>query len=285
MKIAYVCSSYHWKSYSVVRTLLEALQKRVEVVRCENASNVPDDADQVWIASSVLPIERTGKFTVVIGFSDPTMFRLERLKAADLYITQNKEIASTHSDTHYMPMFADKGYFVPMNVEKEWDCVFTGVGRHPKVKTRIQIVDTLRSKGLRVRVYGTEWPQHEDNQPFVSGRELIEVFNKAHLALDLTRNDVAMGSRIFQAAMCGVPTLTCEREDLAELFAPEREIFFYKNAADCVNRACLLLANKGALEEAVRAAYSRAVRCHDVTHRVDALLDVVRDRMARVAAE
>ena len=285
MKIAYVCNQYHWKSYSTVRTLLEALEARADVVQCESVKAAPDHVDQVWIASSVIPIEKNGRFTVVIGFSDPTMFRAERLEAADVYVTSSNEIAVDYPSAFYMPTFADRRYFVPMDVEKEWDCVFTGVGQHPYIKNRVQLVTALREKGVRVRVYGREWPQHQDNQPFVSGPKLIEALNKAHLALDLTNDRASIGCRMFQAAMCGVPTLTCEREDLAELFAPEREIFFYKNAADCVNRACLLLANKGALEEAGRAAYSRAVRCHDVTHRVDALLDVVRDRMARVAAE
>lgn len=272
MKIAYVCENYHWESYTVVRSLLELLKRKAEVVACRRVQDAPNDVDQIWIASSSLPIGgKTGKFTVAIGFSDPSRFKLARLKAVDLYATQSKRVAEKYPRTYHLPLFADKRYFVPMPVKKEWDCVFIGLGEHQFVTNRVQVVGAVREKGVRVRVYGAKWPKHVDNRPFVSGPKLIKVFNSAHLALDVSNTTVSIGSRIFQAAMCGTPVITRARDDVAELFTPDREIFFYRRDSALPNLVKSLLRDKAHLRCVGEAARQRAIQDHDAALRLDTL--------------
>lgn len=283
MKVAYVCNPYHWNSYSILRTLYEELLRReeIETVLCKRPEEAPEDVDQIWIFSSTIPVVNpNSKFMVVIGSAEPDRFLPERFYAADLYATWSAVVHKEYPSTLFLPLHADKRYFKPLDIPKEYDCVFLGTGSHPRIKTRRATVEALRERGVRVLAVGEGWTtKHPDNRAFVSGDELIRSYNLAHLALDLTDTTSSMSSRLFQAAMCAVPVLTMERDDTTEMFVPDREVFYYKNAADCVNRACLLLANKGALEEAGRAAYSRAVRCHDVTERLDVLLQAIKERL------
>jgi len=277
LKIAYISSHWHWASYSVLRLLYEALRRRdgVEVVFANSISKSPADADQVWVfgmksAFSKIP----GKFSVVWGGTEPSGFKLARFRAADFYVTWSRIIQQRYPTAYYLSVFSDKRYFVPMPIEKTVECTFLGCADHPRVKGRREIIFKLRRAGIRVLAAGGGWEKHKhkDNRALLVGKELIGAFNRGYLALDLTNSTTSMSSRVFQAAMCGIPALTMRRADMAELFEPEREIFFYDKDSDIPKRVQELLKNKSLLAEVGAAARQRALRDHDVDARLDSLL-------------
>lgn len=278
MKIGYVCNRYHWQGYSVLRLLYEALQRRpgIEVSMCRRSQDVPANVDQIWIFGSARPIQNPHKkFMVVIGSTEPSEFRLARLHAADVYTTPSAVIHQKYPMTYYLPVFSDKRYFRPLPVKKTLDCVFLGVAAHPRVKNRRRNVLRIRKRGITVLAGGRDWleQKHKYNRGLLAGRHLIQAFNRAHLVLDLMNKTTCMSSRPFQGPMCGVPVLTLKRDDMAQLFEPGKEMFFYENDAELPDVVEGLLKDKKRLAAVGKAARQRALRDHDVEARLDSLLE------------
>lgn len=274
-KIAYVCNPYHWESYSVLRTLYEALRRRKEVTTllCRRTEKAPPDVDQIWVFSSMIPIKNPRKkFMVVIGSAEPSKFIISRFRAADVYATWSTVVHKKYPSTFFLPLHADSRYFKPLGLQKTVDCVFLGVAGHPRIKTRRASVAAIRARGISVLVGGQGWGKHKHNRKFLAGGRLIQAYNRARLALDLTNETTSMSSRLFQSAMCGVPVVTMRRDDTAEMFEPDKEIFLYDNDAELPRFVEGLLKDKARLARVGEAARQRALRDHDVDARLDSLL-------------
>jgi len=280
MRIAYVCTDYNWKSFSVIRSIYETLVAfGYEVEKFSNMDNIQaDNFDQVWVASSIIRLERVDVFTIVFGFSDPNFYSETRMMFSDFYCTNSLDIAREKS-AYYFPPFGNSQYFISQETDREIDCVFLGLAKHRYIPQRVEMVDRLRAEGITVVTYGSDWKSvadHPDNRAFVEGEDLIRILNSAKLCLDLTTEKTSLSSRIFQASMCSTPVLTWNREDVRLLLEPNEEILLYSSMDEFVEvtKKCLQIPER--LRKIGENARKRCLQEHDVTVRITNLIDYLK---------
>lgn len=281
MLIDYVTDKYNWSCFSVVRCLYEGLQEVGHRVRLVGGVSKTTDADLVIVATSLKKLSKTKAPLVVLGFSDPNLFDRDRAKAADLYLTASKELSDKHGFP-WLPSWSDSRYFFPSPCEKTADCVFMGVGQHPHVPERQEMVSQLRAAGLTVHVYGKLWPKHPDNFPFATGGTLVNAYRSAKMLVDLTNAKTALSSRIFQSMSCGTPVLTAERPDLHDLFVVGKDLVTYCGTKSLVDSA-RHLAKLPDMQRVLSACGKHTcIDRHDTKHRVKTLLYAVTRKFPRL---
>lgn len=270
-KIYLLHSNYNWDSYSLVRSMVEILGERDDV---ELIDEWLDDCE-VWVYDSQLSLAASLKDnTVIFGLSDPNMFSEERLTYCDLYCTNDLATSREHKAYHF-PYGVDLKYFkllyradiLPkVKVPKDIDVLFVGTRSHPYIPYRKPYIAQLR-KDVQLSTYG------EGFGTTVSGDELVEVYNRAHLNIDICTKVSSLASRIFQAAACGTPTLTLKREDVLQCFEDSEEILTYEGGYDELLRAIrAVMKDKARLAEIGEAARQRCLAGHGMRKRVDDLI-------------
>lgn len=261
-KIYLLHSNYNWDSYSLVRSMVEILQERDDV---ELIDEWLGDCE-VWVYDSQLGLtEGLKEGSVIFGLSDPNMFDEARLEHCDLYCTNDLETSRQYEAYHF-PYGVDLQYFRKMNMPKEIDVLFLGTRSHPYIPYRKPYIEQL-GKDVQLSTFG------EGFGITVSGDELVEVYNKAHLNIDICTKVSSLASRIFQTAACGTPTLTSKREDVLQCFEDGKEILTYEGGYDELLRATkAVLKDKDRLAEIGEAARQRCLKDHGMRKRVDDLI-------------
>ncbi len=278
MKIALLHNGHHWKSYSIVRSLVEELSSRFEcsiIHKGEDAKNF----DLVFIIGQprTLPIKNDNKFVVCFGLSDPGRFYQKLYDQTDVYATIDYNMIGQDPKNIYFPPFCDPEYFYPVKVQKRYDCVFIGSGWHPTSQNRVEVVTAIREQGYSVLTAGYRWPEHKDSIPFVSGRKLIKCYCLAKVSIDLTSDIAPISSRIFQAMACGTPTITPLREDKVGLFEPNELIYSFRDkGSKIIDPVAFLLTVESALKQDLTNVSLKGRKAclskHMVKHRVDCLI-------------
>jgi spore maturation protein CgeB len=136
------------------------------------------------------------------------------------------------------------------------------------------MVSQLRTAGLKILTVGRGWEAHPDDGGFAVGDALVRAYNVAKFSLDITTKSTSLSSRLFQAASCGTPSITIDREDVRGLFLPGEEILLYSDpdASTELIRSYVELANYRELGD---MAKRRAIADHTADSRVDAILDAI----------
>jgi len=261
-KIYLLHSNYNWDSYSLVRSMVEILQERDDVELLQEWS----DGCEAWVYDSQLSLtESLKERSVIFGLSDPNMFSAQRLENCDLYCSNDLNTARWNKAYHF-PYGVDLQYFKKLDVPKDIDALFVGTRSHPYIPYRKPYIAQLR-EDVQLSTYG------EGFDITVSGDELVEVYNRAHLNIDICTKVSSLASRIFQAAACGTPTLTLKREDVLQCFEDGREILTYEGGYDELLRAGLSrLKDKDRLAGIGEAARQRCLKDHGMRKRVDDLI-------------
>jgi spore maturation protein CgeB len=272
MKIAFVSSDYHWESYSVLRSIYETAQSFGEVAIFQESYRAPMGyhPDYVFLTgndSSMVEGEKAR--TVRFGLSDPNLFNEHKAKGAWFYCTNDYNISKR--GYYHFPIFCDPKYFQKKYLQKQTDILFVGLGTHPFIKDRIEVVNKLRDEGFRIKVFGEGWPEHPDNHGFIKGPEFIHEINKANLMLDLSNETTALGSRILQASCCGVPVITFRRHDIQMMFTENSEILLYSNYTELFEKLSYFVDNRGTLALVGEKARQRCLREHTIKKRIDDL--------------
>lgn len=145
----------------------------------------------------------------------------------------------------FYPLASDETIFKPLNIEKKYDIGFVGA----KYGIREDIVNKLLQKGINVKAYGSGWE---------SGRLPIEdtnkFYNQCKIVLGIStilgcNNFVSMKLRDFDVPMSGSVYVTNYNEDTAKIFQDNKEVSYYSDVDDCVEKVLFLLDNENKLEE------------------------------------
>lgn len=281
VKMAFVSDHYNWDSYSIVRSLYEELDRREEVeLRHVWEDIVEEDTTIVLlVGTNARLLNRQSHVKVIrIGLSDPNLYPAGGSDLEyDIYITNDFSIAEAYGH-YYLPCFSDSNYFKPIEgIKKETDILFVGVKDHPYVAHREDWVKELGRAGFNIKCFGHGW----DNG-FIKGDRLIEEYNKAHICLDLGGLNTALSSRIFQSSMSGTPVITRYRQEINQMF-PNRsdEILVYSDYKGLLNTLKIVLSetahNENVLSDMGISARERCLERHDVSNRVDDLLEMIND--------
>ncbi len=268
-KIAYVSSNYNWSSYSIVRSFYEVTK---EFIKTDKFHKVFDCAEREGydyifaVGADSKIINKNGRSKIIgFGFSDPNLFNKNKAESCDMYFTNDYNTAIKNG-YEYLPCFADIKYFKKTKIKKNNQILFVGVGDHPFIKDRREIVNKLREYGIKIKIFGNGWGLHEDNNAFITGDKLIEEINQSSIMVDLSNEVTSIGSRIFQAAACGVPTITNERDDILSLFIKNEEILTYNNVNELIYK--LKTHNNISLSIIGNKARKRILSQHLAEHRI-----------------
>lgn len=271
-------SNYNWDCYSTLRCGYETLKRMGLDVDLFFQLEDPRQLnyDQIWLMSTAYYLtdtqyQQTKGKVVSFGLSEPCKVHPEKYKNCDVYCT-NDFCVSKALGYYWFPTSCDARYHKKLNLDKVNDVVFIGLGQHPVVKNRIQIVRQLRDEGISVKVFGAAWPKHPDNCGEVRGENLIMEINKARLMLDISTESSPLPRRIFEGLCCGTTVLTHNRSDVQKLFDVGKEILTYASLEDLVEKVKTIVGNHQLLEQVGQNGRERCLRDHDITCRIKSLV-------------
>ena len=278
-KILMIHDKYNWDSYSIVRSAVEILKERgLYIPLTEGCWDKLSAGDYVWIYSSryelldyeYQELKNRGLKIVTFGLSDPNMFDERRMVLCDVYCTNDLRTAQEYNVYHF-PVGVDLKRFRPMDMEKDSlkaqiEVLFVGTLSHPYIPCRKPYLLALRKDSIiKFEGYG------EGFNFTLEGEDLVEAYNRAQLNLDICTKYSSLGSRIFQAAACGVPTLTLKREDVLQCFEDGKEILTYEGGYKEMKLA-ILRAGRENLKGIGEAARQRCLKDHGMRKRIDDLI-------------
>lgn len=115
------------------------------------------------------------------------------------------------------------------------------------------------------------------------GLELFQTLQDSRITLNIHADSsprCASNMRLFEATGVGACLLTDWKENLPELFEPDREVMAYRDAAECVEKIRWLLAHPDERQAIARAGQARTLREHTFARRAERLDAIVREVMA-----
>ncbi len=282
MQIVLLHEPYNWGSYSIVRAMYEILKERedVELLQVGEIERM-SPGGHVWCYSSQIGLQiasykeiiARGLKVVNFGLSDPNMFNEGRLVCCDVFCTNDLNtyrellVGSKHQvHVYHFPVGVDLTKFVKTDVEKDTDMLFIGSLNHGYIPKRKKYIMNLKDMD-GFKGYGRGFER------FLDGPGLVNAYNHAHLNLEICTKVSSLGSRIFQAAACGVPTLMLKRDDVLECFDDEYEVLTYEGGYDELKLAIhTALSDKDHLALIGRTAQKRCIKDHGMRKRVDDLI-------------
>lgn len=177
--------------------------------------------------------------------------------------------------------------------QPRWDVTFAG-GFAPSHGDRIQWLERLLGRiDIDVFGYGVEKtsatsPIRSRHHGPVWGLEMYETLQRSRITLNRhahidVRGSVSMrfanNMRLYEATGVGACLLTDQRDNLAELFEPGREILAYKDDAECVEIIQHYLTHDQERRSIAQAGRQRTLRDHTYDMRMRELLDLIRARI------
>lgn len=289
MKIAFVIPfKYKWNSYSTVRSALEMLPtENVEPIMFIKKFDKSIDIDQIWLMGSGTKLtkeeynyyKKSHIPVIAFGLSDPNLYNEEHFENCDIYCTNSLQLymeLKNKKPSYWYPACCDKRYHKNFNLEKTTNVLFIGTGNHKFLPFRNEIINDLRAKGIKIKIFGKGWNKHEDSYKFIDGIRLIEEINKAKMLLDLNLKTTSLSHKIFEGSACGTPVVTPYRGDSGRLFDPFKEVISYKKFSELEVIIKYYLNNLEELKEIGIKAQKRCYKEHNIRHRIHWLVKFIR---------
>lgn len=255
-------------------------------------------AEQVWLLHSGLVLSPETKKRIKIpvigfGFSDPYYFTPNRLKSYDVYITYHFGTWENYYRYHkyknlqpkipvlYCQTACDLNFHRNLNMKKDIDLSIMGVGMHPRFrnpKLRIQVIRRLRKETkFKIIVHGRKWDNHPLNLPHIDGWPFLETINRTKLGLDIQENWCPLAHKIFEYSACGTPVITAARPEVEMVFNPGKEILTFERYDDLKEKIDYYLnQHPEELKRIGKAAQVRCVKEHNISNRVDRILEFLK---------
>jgi spore maturation protein CgeB len=244
---------------------------------------------------AVRRVKRRSDTLVVNFFPDNPLLMIpfECLEAYDLFFTKERyALRALQSvglrNLHYLPMYCVPAQHQPMTPTAEEAARYRAdvslVGSRYAYRERL--VRELADYPLRV--WGGGWTRADDPAVrrrvaggAVFGRAKLCVYAGSTLSLNPHHplNDiVGVNTRAFELAAAGVCQVADFKEDLATLFKPGEEVVTYRDVAELKRALDFYLARPDEARAIGANARRRALAEHTLRHRIDEMLNVIRDR-------
>ena len=152
-------------------------------------------------------------------------------------------------------------------------------------KFRAAFITSLAEEGIQTDVFGNDWQKYISHQNVtvhktVEGDEFWKTLYKYRVQLNLMRphNLTTHNMRSIEIAGIGGIQLAPDTEDHRQYFTPEKEIFLYKNLAECKAKIQKLLQMSIEQSHEIRLAVrKKALEAgYSYKHRVMQALDAIR---------
>jgi spore maturation protein CgeB len=116
-------------------------------------------------------------------------------------------------------------------------------------------------------------------KPAVFGLEMFQVLRDSKISLNIHADSsptYASNIRLFEATGVGTCLLTDWKENIPELFEPDKEVVIYKTVPECVEKIRWLLEHPKEREEIAQAGKARTLKEHTFSHRAKQLDEIIR---------
>jgi hypothetical protein len=171
--------------------------------------------------------------------------------------------------------------------ERERDIRVSFIGSFlPVHHSRLELVDAVAAKVPDLSVRGGLSVELPEASPLLGrvgpalwGREMYAFLRRSRLTLN-HHGDVpayANNMRLYEATGMGCLLVTDFKDNLHEMFEPEREVVTYRDAAECIDKVRFYLddRNRAARERIAAAGHSRTMREHTYGARMKRLVELI----------
>ena len=120
-------------------------------------------------------------------------------------------------------------------------------------------------------------------KPGVFGIHMIQLLKDTDVTLNIHADSSpthASNMRLFEATGAGSCLLTDWRDNLADLFEPEKEVVTYRSIAECIEKATWLLKNPESRQAIAKAGHARVLKDHTILQRAKRLDQLIRKELA-----
>jgi len=193
-----------------------------------------------------------------------------------------QSLSETPEIFHYIPWGYEAELYYPGSSKKDIPSSFMGKATSNQDDQRFDWISRTK-KVLPFTVFGEALCKRLGCtvRPFSTHREQREVYwrTKANLGFPFTSNafynELYMKCRFFEVPGCGEVFLTHYADDFAEMFEPDKEVFYYNSFDELIDKAKWIINNYSKLGKVRRAAYDRAVKDHQFIFRFRDMMNIV----------
>jgi len=173
----------------------------------------------------------------------------------------------------YLPEGTNPNRYVNKNVIKDIDISFVGL----RYGNRYTVMKSLEEKCYKVEVYGKKWKNGA-----VSFDKMIDVFNRSKIVIgfsktSLNSNITSIKGRDFEVPTCGTFYLCEYNSELCDWFIPGKDIIFWKNIPDLLEKDDYYLKHNEEREEITLNAYNRCITEHTWMSRLSTIFKTLKD--------
>jgi spore maturation protein CgeB len=116
----------------------------------------------------------------------------------------------------------------------------------------------------------------------VYGLEMFQILHNSMITwnnhIDISRNS-ASNMRLFEATGVGTCLLTDWKDNLPDIFEPEKEVVTYKSAEECIEKVKWLLDNPHERRAIATAGQKRTLSEHTFTQRAEQLNEIIKNKL------
>lgn len=119
-------------------------------------------------------------------------------------------------------------------------------------------------------------------KPPVFGLDMYQVIRDSEMTLNIHADSsplFASNMRLFETTGVGTCLITDWKDNLPELFEPDKEVVVYKNAEECLEKVRWLLDHAKEREEIAKAGQMRTLREHTFSRRAVILDEMIKTRI------
>lgn len=181
-------------------------------------------------------------------------------------------------------------YPIP-TASKKYDVVFIGKHKVDSVrgvtlvedgdqreKLLVKLAQECERHGWTFRIFGHGWDRHPVLRKWAGGvlsqEGMVQVYNESRIVFnpawssDGDPNAVQTKLRHFEVPGCGAFQITNQNDELAELFEAGKEIEFFRNDTELLDKISFYLRHEAAREEIAAAGLRRAQQEHTLDKRI-----------------
>ncbi|MEH6948248.1 glycosyltransferase [Bacillus sp. JJ634] len=242
----------------------------------------------VWFTEDPYFMDRTDTLSSYYDF----VFTIDSA-ALDFYT------AKGHKNAYQLPLAAEPQVFRPKDIELKYrsDICFVGYPYPERIKY-VQLL--LQNTNYKIKVVGNKWKsvlyRYQKNQNlfihegWVKPSIVANFYNGAkivlntHRAFNLKENQNRIGiegksinNRTFDVAACGSFQLIEFKEDLPNYFLEGEEIVSFKSYQELVNKLDYYMKFGEERQKIANNAKNRVLKEHTFEHRLDKMLDIIKD--------
>lgn len=230
-------------------------------------------------------IRSMGIITMCWWLNDPFQFKrsLTQVSAYDYYFTNSKGSINDYRNAGFKRVFyLPVGCYPPVHrkltgIDTKYDICFAG-DWHPM---REDILNSLVGD-FNVAIFGP-WKKRKMSRnsiltknvvrrSFFSPEEMVRIFNQSKIVLNIHswfgKWNYGINPRVFEANGCGAFQLCDYKDEILELYEPEKEIVLYKNKKELKEKLSFFLTHEKQRIDIAQKGYLTTINYHTYEHRL-----------------